>query len=196
MNEPGNGSVLPKGTVVGGAQSQVADQSNDRLDKWPARGRVHQTDDGGQAALETNRVLRHLALRVAGSQVAESANGWLCYLLPKRIIGVPDDTISLKGIPVSGCNNGPDESLDAANLANYYLVLLVVAGQVGQDTGSTGDDVYIVGTEQLHQALHQIIHVVLSENIVFIACHQSHILYSPTIFVPASERFLSVHKQF
>lgn len=36
-----------------------------------------------------------------------------------------------------------------------YLVTLVVAGQVGQDTGSAGDDVHVGGRENLHQTLQQ-----------------------------------------
>ncbi len=41
-----------------------------------------------------------------------------------------------------------------------HLVLLVVAGEVGEYAGGAGDDVDVGRPQQLHQALHQVLHVV------------------------------------
>ena len=82
MDEPGDGAVLPERGVVGGAEGEVADEADDGLDERPARRRVHQAHDRGQAALQPDGVLRHLALCVARGQVPEGAHGRLGYLLP------------------------------------------------------------------------------------------------------------------
>ena len=99
--------------MVGRAQGQVSDEADDGLDQRPTGGRVHQPDDGGQAALEPHRVLTHLALGMSRGQVPEGAHGRLGDFLP-----------------VSGSDDGADESLDPADGADDNLVLLVVAGQV------------------------------------------------------------------
>ena len=54
VDEPGDGAVLPERRVVGGAEGEVADEADDRLDERPPRRRVHQAHDGGQAALREN----------------------------------------------------------------------------------------------------------------------------------------------
>ena len=64
-------------------------------------------------------------------------------------------------LAISGGDNGSNESLDAAELANGHLVLHVVARQVGEDPGGAGHDVDVVAAQQLHQSLHQSLHVVL-----------------------------------
>ena len=94
---------------------------------------MHQPHDGGKAALKPDRVLGHLALGVSGGQVSERADRGLGDLLP-----------------VPGRDDGLDESLDAPDLAHDNLVLLVVAGQVGQDSGGAGDDVDVTGAQKLH----------------------------------------------
>ena len=80
--ETWDGAVFPERGVVCGAECQVPDQADDRLDQGPPRGRVHEADDGGKTALETHSVLRHFALWVAGCQVAQGAHRRLRNLLP------------------------------------------------------------------------------------------------------------------
>ena len=60
-------------------------------------------------------------------------------------------------LPVPGRDDGPDQRLYPPDLAHGHLVLLVVAGEVGQDARGTGDNVDICGAKELHQPLHQII---------------------------------------
>ena len=56
MDEPGDGSVLPERRVVGGAEGEVADEADHRLDERPPRRRVHQAHDGRKAALRIEQV--------------------------------------------------------------------------------------------------------------------------------------------
>ena len=62
VDEPGNGSILPEGGMVGGAQRQVADEADDRLDERPAGRWVHEADNRGQTALQPHCILGHLTL--------------------------------------------------------------------------------------------------------------------------------------
>ena len=62
--------------------------------------------------------------------------------------------------PVSRGDDGPDQGLDAAHLADHHLVLLVVARQVGEDPRRAGHDVDVGRAEELDEALHQVLHVV------------------------------------
>jgi hypothetical protein len=62
---------------------------------------------------------------------------------------------------ISGGDDGSNESLDAAVLANGNFVLDVVAGQVGQNPGGAGHDVDVVAAQKLDKSLHQSFHVVL-----------------------------------
>ena len=62
VNEPGNGSILPEGGMVGGAERQVADEADDRLDERPAGWRMHEADNSGQTALQPHSILGHLTL--------------------------------------------------------------------------------------------------------------------------------------
>ena len=74
MDQPGDGAVLPKRSVVGRAEGQVPDETNDGLDERPPAGRVHQSDDLREAALEPHSVLSQLALLVSGGQMSEGAD--------------------------------------------------------------------------------------------------------------------------
>ena len=77
-------------------------------------------------------------------EVAESAHGWLGDLLA-----------------VSGRNDGADERLYAAHLADDHLVLLIIARQIREYSGGASHNVNVAGTQQLNKALHQVIQVVL-----------------------------------
>lgn len=146
MDQSGNAAVLPEWGVVGRAQGQVADETNDGLDQRPTRWRMQESDNGGKTALEPDCVLGHLTFSVSGGQVTKSTHGWLSDLFS-----------------VSGCNDGLDEGFNASDLAHDNLVLLVVAGKIGKDASCTSDNVDIAGAKQLNQALHQILHVVLDK---------------------------------
>jgi hypothetical protein len=54
--------------VVGRAEGQVAYQADDGLHQRPAGGGMHEADNGGQAALQTDSILRYLALRMPASR--------------------------------------------------------------------------------------------------------------------------------
>lgn len=56
-------------------------------------------------------------------------------------------------LTVSRLQDGADQGLDAVDLTHNDLVPLVVAGQVGEDSGSTGHDIEIIGGEKLYQHL-------------------------------------------
>jgi hypothetical protein len=71
--------------VIGGAQGEVADEADDGLDERPARRRMEEAHDGGDAALQANGVLRHFALWMPRRQMAERAHRRLRYLLPAEL---------------------------------------------------------------------------------------------------------------
>ena len=81
VDQPRDRSVLSQRRVVGRAERQVPDETDDGLDQRPPRRGVHQPDDGREAALEPHGVLGHLALLVAGGEVAQGAHGRLGDLL-------------------------------------------------------------------------------------------------------------------
>ena len=125
MDQPGDGAIIPEksgGWTVG----HVPDQTNNSLDQGPPARWVHQPHYGGEAFLQSHYVLGHLALRVSGSLVPQVAHGGLGDLLP-----------------VPSRDDGPDQRLYPPDLARGHLVLLVVAGEVGQDARCTGDNVDI-----------------------------------------------------
>ena len=113
--------------MVGRAQGQVPDESDDGLHQRPPRGRVHQPNDGGEAALKSDGVLGQVAFRVSRGQVSEGAH---------RRLG------DLLSVPC--CNNCPHQGFDASHVADHYFVLLVVARQVGKDSGGASHDVHVV----------------------------------------------------
>lgn len=71
LDEPGDGARVPQRKVVGGAQSQVPNEADHRLDQRPPRRGMQQVHDDGDAALEADSVLGHFRLRVARSQVTQ-----------------------------------------------------------------------------------------------------------------------------
>ena len=119
--------MLSQWCVVGGAESQVTDETDDCLDERPAAWWVEQLDDDWQTVVQADGVLSHLGFRVTTGEMSQSTDGWFC------------DVLS-----VSRLHDGSDESLDTIHLAHDHLVALVVACQVTDNASSTGDNVDVV----------------------------------------------------
>ena len=64
-------------------------------------------------------------------------------------------------LTVAGRDDSADERLDATHLADDHLVLLIIACQIGEYSSGASHNVDVAGAQQLNEALHQVIQVVL-----------------------------------
>ena len=58
-------------------------------------------------------------------------------------------------VSAAGLQDGPYEGLDASDLADHHLVVVVVTREVGQDSGGTRHHVDVIGTQQPDHRLEQ-----------------------------------------
>lgn len=56
-------------------------KSANDLDQWPVRWRVEKFDHHRQAIMKAHSILGHLSILVAGGQVAQGTDCWLCDVL-------------------------------------------------------------------------------------------------------------------
>lgn len=107
---------------------------------------MQQLDHHRQAVVKPHSILGHLSILVAAGEVAQGADGRLSDVLA-----------------VSGTQHGTDQRLNPPNLTHHHLVLVVVAGEVGQYAGSTRHHVDVIRAQELDQGPQQTFHTLLLE---------------------------------
>ena len=117
-------------------------------------------------------------------------------------------------LPVSGLQHCSHQGLDATDLTHEDLVVLIVARQVAEDASGACHHVYVVRLEDLNQHVQQRLHVMLLkrpkgidekgkpkinmslDQQIIIQTTNRNFFLKLTILVAASDKFLSVHRQF
>lgn len=97
------------------------------LDQRPVWGWVQQFNHHWQSIMETYCILSHFSFLMSAGEVTERTNSRFCDVLP-----------------VPSSKNCAHKSLDATNLADHHLVLVIVASKIRKDSSSTSHNINII----------------------------------------------------